>query len=133
MEQKRVRHRYEHAPLVNVSQALVEILTPGERMADSFALVMGSWKFMIVQSLILAAWLVANVKAWVHHWDPYPFILLNLALSFLAAYAAPIIMMSQNRQAAKDRLATEQDYLVNTMAEEEVKASCIMWSSRTRR
>jgi uncharacterized membrane protein len=101
--------------------------------ADSFVLVMGSWKFMIVQSLILAAWIVANVMAWVHHWDPYPFILLNLALSFQAAYAAPIIMMSQNRQAAKDRLAAEQDYLVNTMAEEEVKASCIMWSSRTRR
>jgi uncharacterized membrane protein len=121
-EQRRVRHRHEHAPLVNVNQALVEILTPGERMADSFALVMGSWKFMIVQSLILAAWIVANVMAWVHHWDPYPFILLNLALSFQAAYAAPIIMMSQNRQAAKDRLAAEQDYLVNTMAEEEVKA-----------
>jgi uncharacterized membrane protein len=122
LEQKRIRHRHEHPPLVNVNRALVEILTPGERMADSFALVMGSWKFMIVQSLILAAWIVANVMAWVHHWDPYPFILLNLALSFQAAYAAPIIMMSQNRQAAKDRLAAEQDYLVNTMAEEEVKA-----------
>ena len=122
LERKRLRHRHEHPPLVNVNQALVEILTPGERMADSFALVMGSWKFMIVQSLILAAWIVANVMAWVQHWDPYPFILLNLALSFQAAYAAPIIMMSQNRQAAKDRLAAEQDYLVNTMAEEEVKA-----------
>jgi uncharacterized membrane protein len=77
---------------------------------------------MIVQSLILAAWIVANVMAWVHHWDPYPFILLNLALSFQAAYATPIIMMSQNRQAAKDRLMAEQDYLVNTKAEEEVKA-----------
>lgn len=62
-EQQRVRHRHEHPPLVNVNQALVEILTPGERMADSFALVMGSWKFMIVQSLILAAWIVANVMA----------------------------------------------------------------------
>jgi uncharacterized membrane protein len=60
--------------------------------------------------------------AWVHHGDPYPFILLNLALSFQAAYAAPIIMTSQNRQAAKDRLMAKQDYLVNTMAEEEVKA-----------
>jgi hypothetical protein len=69
LEQKRVRHRHEHAPLVNVNQALVEILTPGERMTDSFALVMGSWKSMIVQSLILAAWIVANVMAWVHHWD----------------------------------------------------------------
>jgi uncharacterized membrane protein len=121
-EQKRVRHSHEHPPLVNVNQALVETLTPGERMADSLALVMGSWKFMVVQSLILAAWIVANVMAWVHHWDPYPFILLNLTLSFQAAYAAPIIMMSQNRQAAKDRLMAEQDYLINTKAEEEVKA-----------
>ena len=121
-EQKRVRHSREPAPLVNVNQALVEIVTPGERMADSFALVIGSWKFMIVQSLILTVWIVANVMAWVHHGDPYPFILLNLALSFQAAYAVPIIMMSQNRQAAKDRLMAEQDYLVNTKAEEEVEA-----------
>jgi uncharacterized membrane protein len=65
---------------------------------------------------------VLNVTAYVQNWDPYPFILLNLALSFQAAYAAPIIMMSQNRQAAKDRLMAEQDYLVNTKAEEELKA-----------
>ena len=58
-EQKRVRHSHEHAPPVNVNQALVEILRPGERMADTFALVIGSWKFMIVQSLIMAAWIVA--------------------------------------------------------------------------
>jgi uncharacterized membrane protein len=121
-EQNRVRHSHEHAPPLNVNQALVEIVTPGERMADSFALVIGSWKFMIVQSLILTAWIVANVMVWVQHWDSYPFILLNLALSFQAAYAAPIIMMSQNRQAAKDRLMAEQEYLVNTKAEEEVKA-----------
>jgi uncharacterized membrane protein len=122
-EQNRVRHSHEHAPPLNVNQALVEMVTPGERMADSFALVIGSWKFMIVQSLILTAWIVANVMVWVQHWDSYPFILLlNLALSFQAAYAAPIIMMSQNRQAAKDRLMAEQDYLVNTKAEEEVKA-----------
>jgi uncharacterized membrane protein len=63
----------------------------------------------------------ANVMAWLHHRDPYPFILLNLALSLQAAYAAPIIMMSHNLPAAKDRLAAEQDYLVNTLAEEEVK------------
>ncbi|MGH9646994.1 MAG: DUF1003 domain-containing protein [Bryobacteraceae bacterium] len=121
-EQNRVRHSHKHAPLINVNQALGDNLTPGQRMADSFALLMGSWKFMIVQSAILAAWIAANVVAWTHHWDPYPFILLNLGLSFQAAYAAPIIMMSQNRQAAKDRLMAEQDYLVNTKAEEEVKA-----------
>jgi uncharacterized membrane protein len=121
-EQKRLRHSHQHPPLINVNQALVERLTPGQRVADSMAIVMGSWVFMIVQSIILAAWIFLNIVAWMRHWDPYPFILLNLALSFQAAYAAPIIMMSQNRLAAKDRLMAEQDYLVNTKAEEEVKA-----------
>jgi uncharacterized membrane protein len=83
---------------------------------------MGSWTLRIVQSITLAAGIALNIVAWMRHRDPYPFILLNLALSFQAAYAAPIIMMSQNRQAAKDRLIAEQDYLVNTKAEEEVKA-----------
>ena len=69
---------------------------------------------MIVQSIILAFRIALNVAAWMRHWDPYPFILLNLALRFQAAYAAPIIMMSQNRLAAKDRLIAEQDYMVNT-------------------
>ena len=66
--------------------------------------------------------MVLNISAYIEHWDPYPFILLNLALSLEAAYAAPIIMMSQNRQAEKDRLAAEEDYHVNTKAEEELKA-----------
>jgi uncharacterized membrane protein len=83
---------------------------------------MGSWPFIIVQSILLIAWMAVNATAWIRHWDPYPFILLNLALSFQAAYAAPIIMMSQNRQAVKDRLMAEQDYIVNTKAEEEIKA-----------
>ncbi|HLW68993.1 MAG TPA: DUF1003 domain-containing protein [Candidatus Binataceae bacterium] len=121
-EQRRIRHSHQHAPVINVNQALGDVLTPGQRIADGLALVIGSWKFIIAQSLMLAAWIAANVIAWVHHWDPYPFILLNLTLSFQAAYAAPIIMMSQNRQAAKDRLMAEQDYLVNAKAEEEVKA-----------
>src|SRR6202046_5800060 len=67
-------------------------------------------------------WIALNVIAYINHWDPYPFILLNLALSFQAAYAAPIIMMSQNRQAAKDRLMAEQDYEVNCKAEDELKS-----------
>jgi uncharacterized membrane protein len=75
-----------------------------------------------VQSIILAFWITLNVVAYINHWDPYPFILLNLALSFQAAYAAPIIMMSQNRQAAKDRLMAEQDYEVNCKAEDELKS-----------
>jgi len=84
--------------------------------------VVGSWRFIIIQSVILAFWVAMNVVGYVYHWDPYPFILLNLVLSFQAAYAAPIIMMSQNRQAAKDRLAADVDYQINVKAEEEVKA-----------
>ncbi len=121
-ERTRVRHTHKHPPVININQAMADKLTPGQRIADTLALVMGSWAFIIVQSTILAIWIALNVIAWIRHWDPYPFILLNLALSFQAAYAAPIIMMSQNRQAAKDRLMAEQDYMVNTKAEEEVKS-----------
>jgi len=121
-ERTRVRHSHKHPPVINVNQALAEGQTQGQRIADSLALLMGSWTFIIVQSTILVIWIALNAIAWMRHWDPYPFILLNLALSFQSAYAAPIIMMSQNRQAAKDRLMAEQDYMVNTKAEEEVKA-----------
>ena len=82
----------------------------------------GSWPFIIVQSVILLIWIVVNTIAWRQHWDPYPFILLNLVLSFQAAYAAPIIMMSQNRQSAKDREKAEADYAVNARAERDVAA-----------
>jgi uncharacterized membrane protein len=96
-------------------------LTFGERLADRVAATMGSWSFIIVQSVILIIWMILNVTAYVQQWDPYPFILLNLALSFQAAYAAPIIMMSQNRQAAIDRAAAEVDYGVNAKAELEIE------------
>ncbi len=96
-------------------------LTFGQRLADRFAATMGSWRFIIIQSVILIAWVVLNIAAWINHWDPYPFILLNLALSFQAAYAAPIIMMSQNRQADIDRKAAENDYQVNVKAELEIE------------
>jgi uncharacterized membrane protein len=96
-------------------------LSFGERLADRVAATMGSWSFIIVQSVILVIWMILNVTAYVQQWDPYPFILLNLALSFQAAYAAPIIMMSQNRQAAIDRAAAELDYGVNAKAELEIE------------
>jgi len=93
-------------------------LTVGQRVADGVAATMGSWHFIIVQSVLLAIWLVLNITELIFRaWDPYPFILLNLALSFQAAYAAPIIMMSQNRQSAKDRLQAEQDLNTNLKAE----------------
>jgi uncharacterized membrane protein len=96
-------------------------LTLGQRIADKVAATMGSWTFIIVQSAALLVWIMLNVTAYVQRWDPYPFILLNLALSFQAAYAAPFIMMSQNRQQDIDRRAAENDYRINIKAELEIE------------
>jgi uncharacterized membrane protein len=96
-------------------------LTAGQRIADSVAATMGSWRFIIIQSTILVCWIALNIAAWMQHWDPYPFILLNLALSFQAAYAAPFIMMSQNRQQDVDRKEAAADYQINIKAELEIE------------
>jgi uncharacterized membrane protein len=93
----------------------------GQKVADSVASTMGSWTFIIIQSTILFFWIVLNITAYIEHWDPYPFILLNLALSFQAAYAAPFIMMSQNRQQDIDRKQAENDYKINIKAELEIE------------
>ena len=96
-------------------------LTLGQRVADTVAANMGSWRFIIIQSVLLTFWVMLNITAWIRHWDPYPFILLNLALSFQAAYAAPIIMMAQNRQQDIDREAADNDYKINIKAELEIE------------
>jgi uncharacterized membrane protein len=96
-------------------------LTLGQRVADKVAATMGSWTFIIIQSGILLLWIVLNLTAYIQHWDPYPFILLNLALSFQAAYAAPFIMMSQNRQQDIDRREAENDHKINIKAELEIE------------
>src|ERR1700687_675962 len=96
-------------------------LTAGQRIADSVAATMGSWTFIIIQSVLLMLWVALNVTAYVKRWDPYPFILLNLALSFQAAYAAPFIMMSENRQQDIDRKHAENDFQVNVKAELEIE------------
>lgn len=93
----------------------------GARVADTVARVVGSWRFIIIQSVLLIVWMALNLLAWISAWDPYPFILLNLVLSFQAAYTAPIIMMSQNRQSEVDRQAAQHDYDVNTKAELEIE------------
>ncbi|MCB0210180.1 MAG: DUF1003 domain-containing protein [Anaerolineae bacterium] len=112
---------HRHPPVQNINALFEEQLTFGQRIADRVAGVMGSWPFIIAQSLLLTMWIILNVVAWFQHWDPYPFILLNLGLSLQAAYAAPIIMMSQNRQSAKDRLEAHHDYVINQKAEEEIR------------
>jgi len=96
-------------------------LTLGQRLSDKLAAVAGSWTFISCFSIGLAAWIILNAAALIHPWDKYPYILLNLILSTLAAIQAPIIMMSQNRQEARDRIRAEHDYEVNLKAELEIQ------------
>ncbi len=119
MQFPQFKHEH-HGPIVNVNEVVDNQLTMGQRIADSVATTVGSWPFIIIQSCVLALWLIVNSLAWINHWDPYPFILLNLALSFQAAYSAPFVMMSQNRQATKDRLTAENDYKTDVKGEQEI-------------
>jgi len=93
----------------------------GHRLADAVATGMGSWRFIIIQTVIVAIWMMANVIGFIYHWDVYPFILLNLLFSTQAAYAAPIIMMAQNRQSERDRHHAEQDFKTNVEAKKEIE------------
>lgn len=114
---------YQHtqSPVRDLNEIYEEQLTLGERTADRVASIAGSWTFIIIQSILLAIWVVLNVVAWVRHWDPYPFILMNLVLSLQAAYTAPVIMMNQNRRVDRDRMEAHNDYLINRKTEEEVR------------
>jgi uncharacterized membrane protein len=93
----------------------------GHRLADKVANGMGSWKFIIIQTIIVAVWMVLNVVGFVQHWDVYPYVLLNLVFSTQAAYAAPIIMMAQNRQSERDREQASNDYRTNIEAKQEIE------------
>lgn len=111
----------KHPPVQNINVLLKDQETFGQKAADFVARTVGSWRFILVQSAILMVWAYLNVVAWTHHWDPYPFILMNLMLSMQAAYTAPMIMMSQNRQTQRDRLEAHHDYETNLKAEAEVR------------
>lgn len=112
--------KHEHPTIRNVNELADEQLTMGAKIADGVASLVGSWRFIIGQSIILTFWVVLNSIAWAFAWDPRPFILLNLVLSFQAAYSAPFVMMSQNRQAEKDRLTAQNDYLTDVKGEQEI-------------
>jgi uncharacterized membrane protein len=114
-------HLHKHPPVRNINEVFDDQLTVGQRTADRLAEIMGSWRFILIQTGLLLVWLFLNVTAYVYHWDPYPFILMNLVLSLQAAYTAPMILMSANRLAARDRLEAHNDYVVNGKAEEEVR------------
>jgi uncharacterized membrane protein len=108
-------------PIKNINDVIDSQCGICQRAAVWVARNLGSWTFLISQSIVFTIWTALNITAWVRHWDPYPFILMNLILSLQAAYAAPIIMMSQNRQAVRDRLEAHNDYLVNKRTAEEVR------------
>lgn len=98
-----------------------DTLTVSDKIADAVAKGMGSWRFIILQSIFVVIWMALNVFAFIQHWDAYPFILLNLIFSTQAAYAAPIIMMSQNRQSQRDRAQAQEDYQTNIEAKKEIE------------
>ncbi|MBC7815537.1 MAG: DUF1003 domain-containing protein [Planctomycetaceae bacterium] len=114
--------QHDHPPVRNVNELVVEGQTLGQRASDLVAKTAGSWKFIIWQSCLLLIWVALNIVSMIQHWDPYPFILMNLLLSLQAAYTAPIIMMSQNRQAQRDRIEAHHDYDINQKAEVEIRA-----------
>ena len=95
--------------------------TRGDKIADIVTNIVGSWRFILIQSCLLITWIILNIIIWISHWDPYPFILLNLALSFQAAYATPFILMSQNRQSTIDRENAQQDLDCDLKAEMEIE------------
>ncbi|MGV0101673.1 DUF1003 domain-containing protein [Nostoc sp. DSM 114160] len=101
--------------------ASIEQLTPGQQLADKLANHVGSWKFLICQSTILAGWVGMNLTPGVPHWDNSPFIMLNLVFSFASAYTAPIVLMSQNRQSDTDRRSAEIDHQVNLKASQNIE------------
>src|SRR3989344_7469459 len=96
-------------------------LTLGQKASDKLTTFAGSWTFIFLLLVFMAVWIALNMIALVSHWDPWPFIILNLILSCLAAIQAPIILMSQNREAERDRVRAERDFLVNRKAEKEIK------------
>jgi uncharacterized membrane protein len=104
----------------------VESMSFGNRIADSVAKGMGSWNFIIIQTVLVVIWMALNMIGFIYHWDVYPFILLNLLFSTQADYAAPIIMMSQNRQNERDRMHAEEDYKTNVDAKKEIEALAVL-------
>ena len=107
--------------VLNVNELYQRELTLGDRVATWVAEAVGSWSFIIGQSMVLVGWVTLNVIGWRKSWDPYPFIMMNLLLSLQGVYTAPFIMMAQNRQAEKDRLMLQEDYETNRRVAEEVR------------
>jgi len=116
-----VEHRHP------VNQALRDRHALGDRATDSLASLVGSWPFVIIQNVIVAAWVAFNLVALFGlHWDPYPFILLNLVFSWQASNTGPVLQMASNRSAEHDRLKAEHDYEVNETALAEIRSNTVL-------
>ena len=96
-------------------------LTSGQRFANKVAKFMGSWKFLLIQTIFIVVWVGLNLVGYLNNWDPYPFIMLNLVFSAQATYAAPIILMAQNRQASRDRAQAQADFETDLEAKREIE------------
>jgi uncharacterized membrane protein len=110
---------HNHPPVRELSDIDPGPSSQGEKFADWVYRNLGSWRFILLQSILVAVWVLLNATAYLQAWDPYPFIFMNLIFSLQSAYSASLILMSQNRQ---DRLKAHNDYLMNLRAEEESKA-----------
>ncbi|MFC1801275.1 DUF1003 domain-containing protein [Nanoarchaeota archaeon] len=105
----------------NKPPSLKNHLTFEQKASDKLTQVVGSWRFILILVVLIICWIFMNVYMIINKWDPYPFILLNFVLSCLAALQAPVILMSQNRQAERDRISAKYDYQVNRKAEREIQ------------
>ena len=112
---KEVKKKIKSSPLLTIQRTL------SQKASDLIANLVGSWVFIILLLVLIGGWIYLNLTAYINHWDPWPFIILNLVLSCLAAIQAPIILMSQNRSTERDRQRAEYDYAVNRKAEREIK------------
>jgi uncharacterized membrane protein len=111
---------HDHPSLQSPYETYEKGTSIGEKAAETVATTVGSWRFIMVQSAIIVVWCILNAAAWTEHWDPYPFIFLNLVFSIASAYTAPLIMMSQNRQDEIDRIEARSDYILNQKVEQEI-------------
>jgi len=114
-EVKKTNNKKKQSPLLTIQRSI------GQKAADWLAKSVGSWTFIVLILILISGWIYLNITAYVKSWDPWPFIILNLVLSCLAALQAPIILMSQNRSAERDRQRAEYDYAVNRKAARELQ------------
>jgi len=114
-------YKHEHPPVCDAHVLYEKQLTISQKVADGIANAVGSWEFIIWQTIIFGIWISLNAANWFYHWDPYPFVLMNLVLSLEASFAASIILISQSHEDKRDKIEARQHCEVNEKTEEEVR------------